>query len=118
MIAAGATMAPRVEILTMLACDHLKPEYTAGHGLEDLGIHPWGPSPSAASLDHSLPVSSFQLATHEHSGDELHDTGYVNWEASGNGTVPPNPGLCKTDPVVQAAVAKLQASKFPYGITQ
>jgi hypothetical protein len=41
MMAAGATLAPRVEILTMLVCNQLEPEYTTGRGTENLSIPLW-----------------------------------------------------------------------------
>jgi MFS family permease len=104
----GATMAPRVEILTMLACDQLRPEYTAGRGMEDLGIHdPWAKPIPAVSPAHTAPVHSEQT----YNGHALAlDLDYSSYEAHRNGTVPPNPKLCKTDPVVQAGVAKLQTT--------
>jgi hypothetical protein len=78
-MASGATLAPRVEILNLLVCDQLKPEYTAGRGMEDLGIRPWDMSSAM----------------------------------SGNGTKPPPYAeLCKSDPVVQAGAATIQAGKY------
>jgi hypothetical protein len=93
----------------MLVCDHLRPEYTAGHGMEDLGIRPWAAfwivpqnmnSHGSSSNDDTL-LGVQQLA------QPL--TIHI---ANSNDTVPPSTQHCKTDPVVQAAVARLQASKF------
>jgi hypothetical protein len=107
-LAGGATVAPRVEILTMLVCDHLKPEYTAGHGMEDLGIHT--PSWGSRAIDR-LGVSS--VSPFWERGDAAETAVFVptTLEIGVNGTIPSNPKLCKTDPVVQAGVAKLQGSK-------
>jgi hypothetical protein len=75
-MASGATLAPRVEILNLLVCDQLKPDYTAGRGMEDFGIRPWD----------------------------------ISSAISGNGTnPPPYTELCKSDPVVQAGAATIQA---------
>jgi hypothetical protein len=109
MIAGGATIAPRVEILTMLACDQLRPEYTAGHGMEDLGIHPWGWT--AAPVVPAVAPAQTHFGVNDYS-DNAHDVEFVAWDIGKNGTLPPNPQLCKSDPVVQAGVAKLQAGMF------
>jgi hypothetical protein len=114
-IAMSTTIAPRIEIYTMLACDAHKPEYTAGRGLENLGIHmPFSAKSSdlvsatyvSQSFSSSLetnPVIDLNLAP-VHAGADKDST---------NGTVLPNPKLCRSDPEVQAAVAKLTASTLP-----
>lgn len=106
-------MAPRIEILTMLACDQHKPEYTAGHGMDDLGIHlpRWANrgSGNTVILSDSIPVASSDAPSFWSMDDKADSTDtvyFVNEIGDGNTTVP-NPALCKTDPVVQRAVAKL-----------
>lgn len=116
-------MAPRIEILTMLACDHHKPEYTAGHGMEDLGIRlpRWAHrgSDSITILDRIAPVvdggaQPFWAVDGKADGS---DAVYFATEVGGNATVP-NPALCKTDPVVQRAVTKLTASECIYPVNR
>jgi hypothetical protein len=100
----GATMGPRVEILTMLACDQIKPEYTGGRGMEGLGVRPWGISTPAASS--SYPSQSVDL---DGPPGETRDQEVVTWVVVDDQTTPFQPSdQCKTDTVVQAAVAKLQ----------
>jgi hypothetical protein len=104
MMAAGATLAPRVEILTMLVCNQLKPAYTDGRGMENLSIRPWDAVPAA---------SPFQADFNTEDLKEAHQVGYVTWEMNGNGTTPPPYAeLCKADAVVQAGVATMQAGKL------
>lgn len=115
-IAGGSTIAPRVEILTMLACDHHKPEYTAGHGMEDLGVRlpRWmhrGSDDITIFGDNarSTAVNAHAFWTTDTKANNA-DMVYFIEEAGGNTTVP-NPSMCKSDPVVQRAVTKLTASK-------
>lgn len=99
-------MGPRVEILTMLACDQLKPEYTAGRGMEGLGVRPWGTSePVVSWVSNSSHTSAFGLeAPHD-----MHGAEPAVWVTADDGPVAPPPSdQCKTDPVIQAAVARLQ----------
>jgi hypothetical protein len=116
-IAMGATIAPKIEVLTMLACDHLKPEYTAGHGLEDLGFRlpGWARHSTAAPVALSSPVQASNDQAENNGafwtvdGKSGNDYVFLNAETGGNGTTPTNPQKCKSDPVVQKAVAKLSA---------
>ncbi|EMD38291.1 hypothetical protein CERSUDRAFT_64554 [Gelatoporia subvermispora B] len=72
-IVLAATVAPRMEILTRIACDAIRPDYTVGRGRDNEDL--FGQS-------HAATFGTF-------SDDP-------NWR------------LCASDPVVEAAVAKLQ----------
>jgi hypothetical protein len=120
-IADGATLGPRVEILTMLVCDQLKPEYTGGRGMEGLGVHPWGGSEPVASWDPISSHVSWGPAFSYVSGSvgsevllrDMHEAVSVVWMPADNGTaLPPPSDQCKVDSIVQAAVAKLQGSTW------
>ncbi|GBE82104.1 hypothetical protein SCP_0404840 [Sparassis crispa] len=81
-VAAGATMAPRVSVYTRLACDTYKPEYSrVGRNPDNLTLL----SPHANNMSSVVP-------------------------SGGMASTPPSDrdwALCASDPVVQAAVAKL-----------
>lgn len=112
-IATAATMAPRIEIYTMLACSVHKPDVFKRnfpdfewdlHGLSlgaanpniSSSIFPVMPIAYASSV--SVPIVAPIFAT-----------------SQDNGTVtPPRRNLCASDPVVQAAVAKLTAGELGY----
>lgn len=95
----STTIAPRIEIYTMLACDAHKPEYTAGRGTEGLGIHPpWWSKDDIVQISASTAVSANSLNEQALS------------ISMSNDTIPPSPQLCRSDPVVQAAVARLTTS--------
>jgi hypothetical protein len=109
-IATGAILAPRVEIITILVCGQLRPEYTAGHGIVDLGIRPLA---SFGIMSESVNSYSSSSNVDILFGVQQHPAPIVTVHfKNSNGTVPPTSQYCKTDPVVQAAVARLQASKF------
>jgi hypothetical protein len=119
-IAMSMALAPRIEIYTMLACDAHKPEYTAGRGLENLGIHmPFSAKSSGQVLVayNSQSVSS-SLTTEPVIDLDLAPIHVGADEGPTNGTVLPNPKLCRSDPEVQAAVAKLIASTQPMVLRQ
>ncbi|TFK55076.1 MFS general substrate transporter [Heliocybe sulcata] len=96
----SATIAPRIEIFTRIACKAHKPEYTS-HGPADAGIF----LPSAV---HSRPHDNF---------DRLLNGTLEYTPSEGQVSVAYTPAdlelyrkeqeLCASDPVVQAAVAKL-----------
>ena len=99
-IAMSATMAPRIEIYTVLACSVHKPDIF---------------KQSFPGLELGLVEEPKQLSTH--SSVQLIDRVYLphltdKLGRAANGSVPTNPNLCASDPVVQAAVAKLTAGAF------
>ena len=99
-IAMSATMAPRIEIYTVLACSVHKPDIF---------------KQSFPGLELGLVEEPRQLSTH--SSIQLIDRVYLphltnKLGRAANGSVPTNPNLCASDPVVQAAVAKLTAGAF------
>lgn len=104
-------MAPRIEIYTVLACSVHKPDIF---------------KQSFPGLKLGLVEEPKQLSTH--SSVQLIDRVYLphltdKLGRAANGSVPTNPNLCASDPVVQAAVAKLTAGAFsdlptsPYFVT-
>ena len=93
-------MAPRIEIYTVLACSVHKPDIF---------------KQSFPGLELGLVEEPRQLSTH--SSVQLIDRVYLphltdKLGRAANGSVPTNPNLCASDPVVQAAVAKLTAGAF------
>jgi hypothetical protein len=112
-IAMGATIAPKVEVLTMLACEHLRPELTAWHNHGDLNLPtlalsgPSRPYKPEISLDSRRIYTSFlhaemnmNLVVIPHTKEQLHETLAADSQ------------LCKSDPLVQKAVAKLSAGEW------
>lgn len=93
-IAMSATMAPRIEIYTILACSVHKPDIF---------------KQSFPGLELGLVEEPRQLPTH--SSAQLIDRIYPSYSTNKatNESVPTKPNLCASDPVVQAAVAKLTA---------
>jgi hypothetical protein len=96
----SATMAPRIEIYTVLACSVHKPDIF---------------KQSFPGLELGLVEEPRQLPTH--SSARLIGGIYPPHltDKSGqatNASVPTKPNLCASDPVVQAAVAKLTAGAF------
>lgn len=97
----SATLAPRVEIYTTLACSVHKPDIfrqafpALGNMLFSYDVIPSIIPPTANY------TSSVGMIFLDHSG--LQDI---------TGDQPSRPNLCASDPVVQAAVAKLSAGKL------
>lgn len=107
-IAMAATLAPRIEIYTILACSVHKPDifketYT-GIDLPYSGF-PFGGAPSISLPSAGARVSPLQDAE---IGTRFTPDMVLRF---GNHTQPKptNPNLCASDPTVQAAVAKLTA---------
>lgn len=90
-------MAPRIEIYTILACSVHKPDIF---------------KQSFPGLELGLVEEPRQLPTH--SSAQLIDRIYPSYSTNKatNESVPTKPNLCASDPVVQAAVAKLTAGAF------
>lgn len=106
-IAMAATMAPRIEIYTILACSVHRPEYTRNHHLaKELNLPYLGnnefftPGPTLGvlagheNIQQSINISFSQGQIHQSSTEDEQD--------------------CASDPVVQAAVAKLTAGQFDH----
>jgi len=93
--AVGATLAPRVEIYTMLACQVHKPDiFRENYPSPQSPIHPPIFLPQTTATERSEPV-------------------HVFWEAPATPSSDPvKRNLCAKDPVVQAAVARLTASEY------
>ncbi|KAJ3819974.1 major facilitator superfamily domain-containing protein [Lentinula raphanica] len=89
--AMSSTLAPRVEIYTDLACAQHKPEIADNHTR-------FIPYPTSPLL--SNPISNISITAHNNAGQL---PGSIEMPTK----KPSNP--CKTDPVVQAAVAQLAA---------
>jgi hypothetical protein len=86
-ISMSATLAPRIDVYTILACKVLRPEYNTTADL-----------PHLLSTQHQVAAPSFN-----------HLSTITRNE--------PGPDRCATDPVVQAAVAKLTIGMFYVYIT-
>ncbi|RDB23050.1 putative membrane protein C14C4.07 [Hypsizygus marmoreus] len=99
-IAMAATMAPRIEIYTLLACSVHKPDIFR-HSLPSLNGTSGLPLPGISAVTPGSKFISLQFNT----------TMPFILPMSGlkNNTEPGKPTLCASDPVVQAAVAKLTA---------
>jgi hypothetical protein len=102
-IAMSSTLAPRIEVYTMLACSVHKPDIFRQNfpgfelGLQDI---------SSPNLD----IWGF---SNEPSLTPLYLSDLVLEPENTNGSVPTTPrNRCASDPVVQAAVAKLTAGGF------
>jgi hypothetical protein len=94
----AATLAPRIEIYTMLACNVHKPEYTANLHLGSTGF----PFPTKIAGEYGvIPTVLYNISAPL-------ITGKIS---SGGGQ---NPNTCASDPVVQAAVAKLTIGKLDF----
>jgi hypothetical protein len=95
-IAMAAAIAPRIEIYTMLACSVHKPQHTSN-------FDPWSiPSPfSSGKYSEEFGVPPLLLAS----------VGF-GFSVNGDETQIPQWKACASDPVVQAAVAKLTTGGF------
>jgi hypothetical protein len=110
-IAMSATIAPRIEIYTMLACSVHKPDVFR-HNFPGIDIDLHSTIHETSGLD--FRASGLATSSHIHVVDAYFPGIYPFLDSSpGNGSTPlPRKGnLCASDPVVQAAVAKLTASK-------
>lgn len=100
-IAMSATAAPRIEILTMLACQQHRPEYTT-----EIAWHSSSSSNYRTGAYHSLNsdvVNYDQNLFHENHSEYLISPSVPSGADSME--------KCTKDPVVGAAVAQLMASK-------
>jgi len=111
-IAMSATIAPRIEIYTMLACSAHKPDIFRHNfpGIEfDLR------SPTTSALDFRAPSSGLPTSP------DIYFPGiypFLDSSPKNGSTIPPKKGnLCASDPVVQAAVAKLTAGERLFGFS-
>ena len=102
-IAASSTITPRIEIYTSLACSFLRPEYGESHQqpADILG------------LLHSVDCR-ISAMTHQSSCVNIPDGFMTDTSLRTNGmdTPPTRKQRCASDPVVQAAVAKLTTRAY------
>ncbi|OCB86786.1 MFS general substrate transporter [Sanghuangporus baumii] len=107
-IAMSACVAPRIEIYTLLACRQHKPEYTVGdcpHGI-DVNTNNTVLPTSFSRLRDSLPISDYQYPL---PGSK---TISLLFDEPALGTIKESSdskSKCASDPVVQAAAAKIIA---------
>lgn len=110
-IADNAVMAPRVEILTLLACEHHRPEYMTGYNLQNF----WDPDPPEHIMT-TLNVSSAYVAgfwSASLAAPQTAERMPNNGTATAKGYVTnagPDIKRCRNDSAVQKAVAKLNTS--------
>jgi hypothetical protein len=101
-IATSSTIAPRIEIYTTLACSILRPEY--------------GESPQQSDILGFLHSNDCRIPTvaHQSSCVDFSDVFMIDKSLQTNGadTPPTRKQRCASDPVVQAAVAKLTTSTY------
>ena len=103
-IATSSTITPRIEIYTTLACSFIRPE--CGENSQQPGI---------LGIPHSnyyrIPALAHQSFT---SSVDISDVFMVDksLQTSGAGTPPTRKQRCASDPVVQAAVAKLTTRAY------
>lgn len=112
-IAMSATIAPRIEVYTMLACSVHKPDVFR-HNFPGIDLDLRSTIRETSGLDFRAPSSGPATLFHKHAVDVYFPGIYPFLDSSpGNGSTPlPKEGnSCASDPVVQAAVAKLTASK-------
>jgi hypothetical protein len=99
-IATSATLAPRVEVYTILACAVHKPDRDIlGQNFPEI------------ALGHRVPFRGFHARSHGLIEIFLESYPLLNDRSFGEAN-PPNQNLCATDPVVQAATAKLIAGQI------
>ena len=101
-IATSLTIAPRIEIYTTVACSILKPEY---------GENPQ--QPEIVGFFHSNDCRN-PPAAHQSSCVDISDILMIDKALQTNGvdTPPTREQRCASDPVVQAAVARLTTSAY------
>jgi hypothetical protein len=112
-IAMSATIAPRIEIYTMLACSVHKPDIFRQNfpGIE-LGLHTT--IHEISGLDFRVPSSDIPTSSDIHMAHVFPGIyPFLDSPPKNGSTPPPKKGnLCASDPVVLAAVAKLTAGKL------
>ena len=104
-IASSLTVAPRIEIYTTLTCSILRPDY--------------GDSPQRPDILGYLHSNDYRIPTVAHQSSNLScvDVSDVfmidkSLQANGADTPPTRKQRCASDPVVQAAVAKLTTGAY------
>ncbi|KDQ61041.1 hypothetical protein JAAARDRAFT_32037 [Jaapia argillacea MUCL 33604] len=111
-ITTAGTMAPKIELYTQLACKVHRPEYSTDHGAGVFVPTSLSHSSSSPSSWLTGPPSWSTLDPfwNAQTGD-MDDVVSVSFIQPTNGTDTPrdDKNLCATDPVVQAAVAELNA---------
>jgi hypothetical protein len=109
----SATIAPRIEIYTMLACSVHKPDIFRQNfpGIE-LGLH--STIHEISGLDFRVPSSDIPTSSNIHMAHVFPGIyPFLDSPPKNGSTPPPKKGnLCASDPVVLAAVAKLTAGKL------
>ena len=112
-IAMSATLAPRIEIYTMLACSVHKPDIFRQNfpGIE-LGLH--STIHEISGLDFRVPSSDIPTLSNIHVAHVFPGVyPFLDSPPNNGSTPPPKKGnSCASDPVVLAAVAKLTAGKL------
>ena len=113
-IAASSTITPRIEIYTTLACSFLRPEF---------GESPQHQQPADIlgflhSNDCRTPAVAHQYRDHESSCVNISDVFMIDISLpaymDGADTPPTRKQRCASDPVVQAAVAKLTTRAYRF----
>ena len=101
-IATSSTMAPRIEIYTTLACSIHRPEIF-GESLQPLDI-----------LGSIVQLSMVPAVAHKSSSMEISNVFMIekSLQIDDKDTLPTRKQRCASDPVVQAAVAKLTAGEY------
>jgi hypothetical protein len=103
-MAGSATITPRIDIYTTLACSFIRPEY--GDGSQQLDI--------LGGFLHSNECSRIPALAHQSSCVNNSDAIVFDksFQTSGPDTPPTRKQRCASDPVVQAAVAKLTTRAY------
>ena len=104
-IAGSSTITPRIEIYTSLACSFLRPEY---------GENPQQPANILGFLhsnDCRIPALAHQSSCVDISDVFMIDKSLLSYGAD---TPPTRKQRCASDPVVQAAVAKLTTRAYRF----
>jgi hypothetical protein len=103
-MAASATIAPRIEIYTLLACFVHKPDIF--ERTVRFGGYPGFPTETSPYIVLPPVFTKYGDVTHRVFSSSASVLGLRN------STVTAQPNLCASDPVVQAAVAKLTVGEF------
>ena len=116
-VSTAATLAPRIEIYTILACSVHKPEYTMYLKLsKQLGL-PYIEDASDLLVSNALfgSVASPLMPVNVASEGNIAHIYFADLPDASNGTDSGDKSLnrCASDPEVQAAVAKLTAGELP-----
>jgi hypothetical protein len=112
-IATSATLAPRIEIYTMLACSVHKPDLFR-QNFPGIKLYPHSTIHETSGLDFRVPSSDIPTLSNIHVAHVFPGIyPFLDSSPKDDPIPPPKKGnLCTSDPVVQAAVAKLSAGEF------